>query len=463
MLNRGPVFNFYLVRTESMQMKKAVHENPDIKNWYLSNFDFFESKLNGRGAMPFHETRRAAISRFSELGFPTPRNEEWKYTNVAPLLRHKFKLAPEPGSLNKLALTEFVFDGLPQNLLVFVNGRFAKELSRVESRIHGLVLDSLAQVLHRGDEMIGKYLGRYAEFKHEAFVALNTAFVEDGAFIRVPRNTVLEEPIHLLNLSDSSKTSFLAHPRNLLLVGAGSQVKIIESYQHLAGQAYFNNIVTEMVVEENANVEHVRIQNEGRQGFHVAAREVHQEKGSVYTSISVDLGGALVRNNFHLRLQAENCEGNLYGFYMCSGQQHVDNHTLIDHAKPHCNSNEHYKGILDDKAHGVFNGKVMVRPDAQKTNAYQSNQCLLLSSEATIDAKPQLEIFADDVKCSHGAAIGQLDEDAAFYLRSRGIGAEEANSMLQHAYASEILDHIKTGPVRERLDKMVYAAFKENK
>jgi Fe-S cluster assembly protein SufD len=443
-------------------MEKAGNENLDMKNWYLANFDFFESKLNGRGAIPFHETRRAAISRFSALGFPTPRHEEWKYTNVAPLLRHKFKLAQEAIYLTKAALAEFVFAGLPQNLLVFVNGRFAKELSHVESRVQGLVIDSLSQVLQRGDEITGKYLGRYADYENETFIALNTAFADDGAFIRVPRNTVLDEPIHLLNISDSSKSSFLAHPRNLLIIGAGSQVQIIESYHHLASQAYFNNIVTEMVVEENAIVDHVRIQNESRQAYHVAAREVHQEKGSVYSSISIDLGGALVRNNFNLRLQAENCEGNLFGFYMAAGQQHVDNHTLIDHAMPHCNSKEHYKGILDDKAHGVFNGKVMVRPDAQKTNAYQSNQCLLLSNEATINAKPQLEIFADDVKCSHGAAIGQLDEDAAFYLRSRGIGEEEANAMLRYAYASEVLDHIKIAPVRERLDKMVNAGFKEN-
>lgn len=442
-------------------MEKAGNENLDLKNWYLSNFDFFESKLNGRGAIPFHETRRAAISRFSALGFPTPRHEEWKYTNVAPLLRHKFKLAQEPVHLTKAALAEFAFAGLPQNLLVFVNGRFAKELSHVELRVQGLVIDSLSQVLQRSDDLTGKYLGRYADYEHEAFIALNTAFADDGAFIRVPRNTVLEEPIHLLNISDAGTMSFLAHPRNLLLIGAGSQVQIIESYHHLAGQAYFNNVVTEIVMEQNAIVDHVRIQNESRQAYHVAAREVHQEKGSVYSSISIDLGGALVRNNFNLRLQAENCEGNLFGFYMCSGQQLVDNHTLIDHAMPHCNSKEHYKGILDDKSHGVFNGKVMVRPDAQKTNAYQSNQCLLLSNEATINAKPQLEIFADDVKCSHGAAIGQLDEDAAFYLRSRGIGEEEANSMLRYAYASEILDHIKIAPVRERLDKMVNAGFKE--
>lgn len=442
-------------------MEKAGNENLDFKNWYLSNFDFFESKLNGRGTIPFHATRRAAISRFAELGFPTPHNEEWKYTNIAPLLKHKFKLSQEPVQVAKTAIAEFLFDDLPQNRLVFVNGRFVKELSHVDARVKGLVLESLANALQRGDERTHKYLAQHASYENEAFVALNTAFADDGAFIRVPRHIVLDEPIHLLHISDASKVSFLAHPRNLFIIGEGSQVQIIESYHHLARQAYFNNVVTEMVMEENAIVDHVRIQNESRQAYHVAAREVYQEKGSVYSSVSIDLGGALVRNNFNLRLQAENCEGNLFGFYMAAGQQLVDNHTLIDHAMPHCNSKEHYKGILDDKAHGVFNGKVMVRPDAQKTNAYQSNQCLLLSNEATINAKPQLEIFADDVKCSHGAAIGQLDEDAAFYLRSRGIGEAEANAMLQHAYASEVLDHIKIEPVRERLDKMVQAGFKE--
>ncbi|MDZ7363415.1 MAG: Fe-S cluster assembly protein SufD [candidate division KSB1 bacterium] len=442
-------------------MEKTGNENFDIKNWYLSNFDFFESKLNGRGAIPFHETRRAAISRFAELGFPTPRHEEWKYTNVAPLLRHKFKLAQEPVHLTNAALAEFIFAGLPQNLLVLVNGRFAKELSHIESCVKGLVMGGLAQVLEHGDDLTGTYLGRYADYENETFIALNTAFADDGAFIRVPRNVVLDQPIHLLNISDAGKMSFVAHPRNLIIIGEGSQVQIIESYHALSNQAYFNNVVTEIVVEENALVDHVRIQNESRQAYHVAAREVHQAKGSVYSSISIDFGGALVRNNLNLRLKAENCEGNLFGFYMAAGQQLVDNHTLIDHAMPHCNSKEHYKGILDDKARGVFNGKVMVRPDAQKTNAYQSNQCLLLSNEAVINAKPQLEIFADDVKCSHGAAIGQLDEDAAFYLRSRGIGEKEANAMLQHAYASEVLDHIKIKPVREQLDKMVTAGFKE--
>jgi Fe-S cluster assembly protein SufD len=443
-------------------MDKLAVQHTDAKAWYISNFDFFESKLNGALSTPFHGTRRAAISKFAELGFPTPRHEEWKYTNVAPILSHKFKLVQEPVQLDKAVLAEFVFGGMPQNLLVFVNGQFSTELSSFKSRAKGLVFDNLAHVLSNGAEVAGKHLARYANYENDAFTALNTAFASDGAFVRVPANVALEEPIHLLYLSDASQAPFLAHPRNLLIIGKGSQVKIVESYHHISSATYFNNIVTEMVVEENAIIEHIRIQNESRQAYQVATREVHQDKNSLYSSISIDLGGALVRNNLNLRLDAEHCEGNLYGFYFASGEQHVDNHTLIDHLKPHCPSNEHYKGILDGKARGVFNGKVFVRPDAQKTNAYQSNQCLLLSEQATINTKPQLEIYADDVKCSHGASIGQLDEDGVFYLRSRGISEEEAQSMLRYAYASEILNRISIEPVREHLDKMVNARFRKN-
>ncbi|RIK66478.1 Fe-S cluster assembly protein SufD [candidate division KSB1 bacterium] len=256
------------------------------------------------------------------------------------------------------------------------------------------------------------------------------------------------------------KASFLAHPRNLILAGEGSQVQIVETYGSLNQDVYLNNIVSEIVLEKNAVVEHVRLQNESRKAYHIAAREVELARDSVYTSVSIDLGGKLVRNNFNLRLRAEHCEGNLYGFYFGAGEQLIDNHTLIDHLMPNCPSNEFYKGILTDKAHGVFNGKVMVHQDAQKTNAYQQNQCLLLSNDAVINTKPQLEIFADDVKCSHGASIGQLDEDSVFYLRSRGIGEEEAQSMLRFAYASEILNHIKSPGIRVHVENLVNAAFR---
>lgn len=441
-------------------MEKSLTQDIDTKAWYLSNFDFFESKLNGSAALPFHEKRRAAISKFAELGFPTTRNEEWKYTNVATLASNKFKLASETPALTQKDIAPFLFGAMEQSLLVFVNGRFMPKLSRVLAQNQNIVIDNLASVLRNGSETSVRHLANYAAFEQEAFIALNTAFAHDGVFIHVPSGVEVEAPIHMLYLSDGNAASFAAHPRNLILVGKNSQARLIESYHSLNESAYFNNIVSEIVLEENAHLEHVRIQNESRNAYHIAAREVQQSKHSVYTSISVDLGGGLVRNNFNLRLAAENCEGNLFGFYMASGTQLIDNHTLIDHIKPHCQSNEHYKGILADKAQGVFNGKVMVHQDAQKTNAYQSNQCLLLSDEANINSKPQLEIFADDVKCSHGATIGQLDEEQLFYLRARGIGLEEANAMLRYAFASEILQRIDMPEVAEKLDEMVHASFR---
>lgn len=439
-------------------MEKTLAPEIDSKAWYLSNFDFFESKLNGNAKPVFHEKRRAAIAKFAELGFPNTHNEEWKYTNVAALAANKFKLAAEPVKIAARALDEFLFAGMAQNLLVFVNGRFAPELSRVISREKNLVIDNLPAALQNGTELGERHLAHYAQYEKEAFIALNTAFAHEGACILVPNNMAVAEPIHLLYVSDGE---FAAHPRNLIVLGKNSQARVIESYHSLHANAYFNNIVSEIVLEENAKLEHVRIQNESRAAYHIAAREVKQSQHSVYTSISVDLGGALVRNNFNVRLTAENCEGNLFGFYMAGGAQLVDNHTLIDHLMPHCQSNEHYKGILADKAQGVFNGKVMVHQDAQKTNAYQSNQCLLLSDEANINSKPQLEIFADDVKCSHGATIGQLDEEQLFYLRARGIGLEEANAMLRYAFASEILQRIDMPEVAEKIEEMVHACFRQ--
>ncbi len=440
-------------------MNKLLQPHPDAKAWHLSNFDVFESKLNGSSTTPFHERRKSAISKFSEMGFPTTRNEEWKYTNVAPITGQKFKLAAGAVQLNQKILAPYKFGGPAENVLVFVNGRFAKEWSQVSARAKGLVIDSLAGRLDRNDEFAQQYLTQYADFENEPFTALNTAFTYDGALVRVPAGTVLPEPIHILHLSAEDSSPWLTHPRNLIIIGAASEVQIIESYHALSQHVYFNNVVSEIVVEADAAVEHVRIQSESKKAYHIAMREVHQSRGSKYSSISVDLGGALVRNNFHVRLNALNGEGNLWGFYMASGEQHIDNHTLIDHAMPHCASNEHYKGILAEQAHGVFNGKVLVRPDAQKTNAYQKNQCLLLSDAAVINSKPQLEIFADDVKCSHGASIGQLDEEALFYLRSRGVREAEANALLRQAFASDILNHITSETVRTRLDEMVHTAF----
>lgn len=427
----------------------------EIKDWYISLFQAFEHSLNGSIASPFHAIRKSAISRFAELGFPGRRDEEWKYTNISPILKHKFQIADKPSKLSPADIEKFTYEELKENVVVFVNGRYSKDLSTFKPSANGLVVDSLESALKSKSEIIDPFISKYAGFQNETFVALNTAFANDGAFIYIPDNAVIEEPVHLLFISDAADISFFSSPRNLVIAGKNSQFKLVENYHGLGEQPYFNNSVTEVVVHEKANVVHTRVQEETLNAYHITSVQAYQEKNSVYSLINVDLGGSLVRNNLNITLNAENCEAHIIGFYLGDGKQHIDNHTAIDHAKPNCFSNELYKGILSGKASGVFNGKIFVRKDAQKTNAYQNNKALLLSDEATINSKPQLEIFADDVKCSHGATVGQLDAEALFYLKTRGIPHDKANSMLQYAFADDVFNHIPIESVRERLDQII--------
>ncbi len=429
----------------------------DIKEWYIANFERFENSLNGRREIPFHKTRKAAIARFSELGFPTPRNEEWKYTNVSSLLAHKFKLTTESAKLEKKDIEEFIFPDTQKNLFVFVNGKYDAELSTVNFG-DGVIIESLGQAFANHTDLVEQHLGRYADFEKESFTALNTAFTHDGAFIYIPENKNISAPIHVIHISKVSDTA-ISSPRNLFVIGKNSQVKIVESYHAVDSGIYFTNSVTEIFVDENANVEHIKIQEESDQAFHIANTQIHQERSSVFLSVNIDIGGSFVRNNLNVLLNDENCEAHLFGFFMGFDTQHIDNHTFIDHAKPHCFSNELYKGILDDKARGVFNGKIIVRQDAQKTNALQSNKTLLLTNDASMNSKPQLEIFADDVKCTHGATIGQLDDDALFYLRARGIREELAGAMLRHAFISDVLHNIKIDSIREKMDAHIIDRF----
>ncbi|MFQ5708320.1 MAG: Fe-S cluster assembly protein SufD [bacterium] len=435
-------------------MSNLDTSHAEARQWYLSNFEWFENSLNGSGDTPFHEMRKTAIARFAELGFPTPRNEEWKYTNVAPILQHKFKLAAGTGNVNKKGLAPFLFKGVKENLLVFVNGYFLRELSVLQSTSSGLVIDNLKDTLQNRSEAT-RYLGRIAKFENDSFTALNTAFASEGVLVVVPDGQVVADPIHIINLAHPEGASFVSYPRNLFVVGQSSQVQIIESFHHLSNNAYFNNVVSEIVLHDNAIVDHLKIQDESEAAYHVANTQVSQQRDSVYTSVNVDLGGALVRNNLNVLLDGENSETHLFGFYLAGGTQHIDNHTFMDHARPHCHSNELFKGILDGKARAVFNGKILVRPDAQKTNALQSNKTLLLTDDASINTKPQLEIFADDVKCTHGATIGQLDEEALFYLRARGIGEELAAAMLRYAFVGDVFEHIKIESVRKALEKKI--------
>lgn len=441
-------------------MARVTEQSPEVKAEYVAHFKEFEERLNGKRNTPLHKIRQEAISHFSELGFPTTRNEEWKYTNVKPILKQQFDLSTAPTEVDENTLGTFVFPEIKENIIVFVNGHYSPDLSRITSKGTDLIIRSLAEAMSEYGDLIEQHLAHYADYKSEVFTALNTAFTQDGAFIYVPDNVVLDEPVHLIHVADSRQAGFHSHPRNLFVLGKNSQAYYIESYHHLADTPYFNNLVVEIILSENAHFEHVKIQDESKSAFHIANVNVHQGRHSNYTSINIDVGGSLVRNNLNVVLDAENSESHLYGFYLATGKQLIDNHTFIDHAKPHCESNELYKGILADKSSGVFNGKVLVRQDAQKTNAFQQNQSLLISDEATINAKPQLEIFADDVKCSHGATIGQLDEEALFYLRSRGISRKNANAMLRYAFAYDVFERVKNEIVRDHIDHLVMENFK---
>lgn len=432
-------------------------ETIEGKNTYLSHFAELEARLAGHRLPWLQRIREAAISHFAELGFPTTRQEEWRFTNVAPLTKIAFQPADglELDGVTAGALKRFTFGGLDCTQLVFVNGHFSQELSTVRPVRDGIKVGSLADALGSDGQRVEPYLAHHAGYQDHAFVALNTAFIEDGAFVYVPRGNDFEQPIHLLFVARSHGEPTVSHPRNLIIVGDNSQVAIVESYVGLDGGVYFTNAVTEIVAGQNAVIDHYRLQQESAEAFHLATLAVRQDRSSNFTSHSISLGGALVRNDVKARLNAEGVECTLNGLYMASGHQLVDNHTSIDHAKPHCSSHELYKGVLDGKAKGVFSGKIIVRPDAQKTDAKQTNKNLLLSADSVIDTKPQLQIYADDVKCTHGATVGQLDKDAVFYLRSRGIGHEDARSLLTYAFANEIISRIKIPSIREQLNAAV--------
>ena len=434
-------------------------KNSDITQWYLSNFDVFEASLNGDKQADFHTLRKQALAKFSDLGFPTPKDEEWKYTNIAPILKHKFKLSGDSHTVSPDIIKPFLFEGLDEFILVFVNGIFKPELSRQAAKDDGVIVESLKNARDRHADLLAKHLGQYIDFDSETFTAFNTAFVDDGAFVYIPKNTVLPEVVHIINLTDVADDSAIIHPRNLIVLEEGAEAEVVESFHALTENIYFNNLVTEVFVGKNAKLEHVKLQEESVSGYHISNSQVCQKRDSNYTTINIDLGGLLVRNNLNISLEGENCESHLYGYYMGFEEQHIDNHTFIDHAEPNCFSNELYKGILDDKAQGVFNGKILVRQDAQKTNALQSNKTLLLTNDASVYAKPQLEIFADDVKCTHGATIGQLDDEALFYLRARGIGEDMAGAMLRHAFVADVLDNVKIDSIRQKLDHDIIEKF----
>lgn len=434
----------------------------EIKNHYLSHFTDFENSLNGGKSKPVHELRKSAISNFSRLQFPTTRDEEWKYTNIAPLLRHTFKPAQKSAEDYDVKVNHFLFDTMEHSLIVFVNGMYSKALSKIKDLPEGVIVNSLSEAIKQDNPVVKKHLGKYADFKGHIFTSLSTAFVNDGSFVYVPDGKVIDEPIHILFLSITNDSKMLVQPRNLFVAAKNSRSTIIEHYASLNEDIYFTNSVTEIVTEENAFFDHVKLQEESGKAYHIGRMDVHQERNSNFVSHLISFGAEISRNDFNCRFNDEGGECMLNGLYLIEGNQLFDAHTLIDHAKPHCNSHEHYKGILMDSSRGVFNGKVVVRKDAQKTNAFQENNNIILSNDAIVNTKPQLEIFADDVKCSHGATIGQLDNDAMFYLKSRGIGKDAARAILIHAFASDVVRYIKLNAVRDYVEGILKKKFHED-
>jgi Fe-S cluster assembly protein SufD len=397
--------------------------------------------------------RARGAERFAATGYPTTKDEDWRFTPVAPIARAAF--APSaPATVTEAALAPFIFGQASWPRLVFVNGRYEASLSRVTALPAGMTVSSLAEAL-AADPSLEQHLGRHVAVDATPFVAQNTAEFADGAVVRVAPNADLGLPVHLVYVTAPGSAG-ASHTRNLVVVGRSARAALIESYVTLGdADTYFTNVVSEVVVGENAWVEHVRIQRESEQADHVGLTHVEQARDSHYRNFTFAMGGAISRHDLHCRLNAANVEALMYGLYLGRGGQLVDNHTSIFHDHPDCRSWEVYKGVLDGHSHGVFNGKIFVKPEAQKTDAKQTNRALLLSDTATIDTKPQLEIFADDVKCTHGATVGNLDTLMQFYFRSRGIPEAAARRHLTYAFCAEVIAEVQVEPVRQELERLV--------
>ncbi|HKW47976.1 MAG TPA: Fe-S cluster assembly protein SufD [Gemmatimonadaceae bacterium] len=415
---------------------------------------------DGRSApASIQSMREAAFEKFRRLGFPTTKNEDWHFTSVAPIVEHDYLYITSPsGDVQPAALAQFSFGRSDWHTLVFVNGRYTPELSNIDALPRGLKLLDL-QTAWREAPVLVEQLAQITRYDDRAFSALNTAFMHDGAVVRVERGIEVEKPIHLVFVTDAVAAKSMMHPRNLIIIERHAKAMVIESYVSLSNAVYFTNAMTEVAVGEGATLHHYKMQREGLRAYHVGTIDTHQERDSHYVSFSLATGASLSRTNVYTTLDGEGCGSTLNGLYMLDGEQHCDHQTMIEHAQPNCYSRELYKGVLDGQSHGVFNGKVYVDPIAQKTDGKQTNNTLLLSDKAQIDTKPQLEIFADDVKCTHGATVGRLDEQALFYMKSRGVSRELARQLLTYAFAADVLETIEQQNVREELERMTLKRF----
>ena len=439
-------------------MTPAAQAQAQRLEHYLDSFSEFQKLAPGHALPWLRALRENAFERFCRVGFPTTRDEDWRFTNISAIADTPFQLSRDAVRVSPADLQPWRM-GTAACHLVFVNGRFSASLSSLEKLPAGVHVSSLAQQIAQNPREIENQLGAHLDIQRDAFCALNTAFAEDGAYIHIRRGTVLAAPIHLLFISVANGAPLMTHPRNLIVAEEGSQVAVIEDYVSLPGgnigSAALSNTATELVAHDNAVVSHYLIEREDTRAFNVSTLRIQQGRSANVASHSLLLGGALVRNNVHPVLAGEGGECLINGLFIGGGRQHLDNYMYVEHASPHCGSRQFYNGILDGHAHGVFHGRIIVHKNAQKTDAKQTNRNLLLSDNAQIDTKPQLEIYADDVKCTHGATIGQIEEDALFYLRSRGIDEGSARKLLLLAFASECLDRMKETAAREFTEKLI--------
>jgi Fe-S cluster assembly protein SufD len=441
-------------------------DKKESRNRFMELFQHYETTLNGQKDYPGHIIQKKAMQRLSnDIPFPAISNEDWKYTNVADVLQPQYQ-QPKLVDIAAEAIKPFLLEGMDVYLLVFVNGKYNIELSSEVAVSKKIIVQAISTGLKEEGKTkatASEYLNKWASETSNSFRVLNTAFAQNGIYIDVPDGLVLDRPVHILNIAHTEAEPTVISPQKIIVAGENSKLTVIETFHHLTNsqQTYFTNTVTQLVLKRNAIVDHYRIQDEGENAYFINNTEIEQMRDSTYSSYVVDLGGKLVRNNLSSILKDSGTMTNFYGVYVGINKQHIDNQTFIDHAYPNCNSNELYKGILADKAKGVFNGKIIVRPDAQKTNAFQKNHSLVLSKTAKMNSKPQLEIYADDVKCSHGATIGQLNKEALYYMRSRGLSKKEAVSVLKQAFLTEITELFKIEPVREKVEQLLVDKFKQ--
>lgn len=391
----------------------------------------------------FSRLRQDAYSVFEKLGIPSIQLEEWKYSNLRPIQQGQFTTSCVSKLDAESLINAGILNKIVANKLVFVNGCLFPDLSVWLETNEQIIVCNLATARKEHTSLFNAHFGKYIDYSKDGLLALNTALLSDGAFVYVPEGVSLQYPLMITNITDATEHNLFQQPRNLIVVDKNASVSIIENYLAVGSYPSFTNVVNEIFVSENASLEHYKVQRAAGDTYQTNFTQLHQLANTNINQVTLTLDGNWVRNNLHFFMNGQHCNSLLYGLYIPDGNQFVDNHSRVDHAMPNCYSDEKYKGVLKDHATAVFNGKIVVHENAQKTNAYQRNQNILLSNTATINTKPQLEIFADDVKCTHGATIGQLDEEPMFYLRSRGISEQEARRLLLNAFADDIAEKIK--------------------